>query len=154
MSSKINAIIGTVFFFLSVFLCGDAMTAQIADLKIRMFFQYTGELSMPLTGKEDLWNVMAGGGEFPEPTSSAFVDVTVSDTAKTYVERKAINLVVKNKRTGKIIERLRGYTGIFGPSGSTHVGFWLRSVNCEPLLLIASTEGSSKSQALLFKCGE
>lgn len=132
----------------------DAQTPQIEEVKVRMFFQHSGEFSAPLTGKEDLWNVMAGGGGFPEPTNSAFVDVTVSGAAKTYVARQTVNLVVTNKRTGKVVERLTGQTGIFGPSGNTHVGFWLRSVSCDPLVLVASTASSSKSQALPFRCGE
>jgi len=154
MTSTIKVVIGTLLFLLPVFARADAKTTEIVDLKVRMFFQYTGELSMPLTGNENLWNVMAGVGEFTEPSSSAFVDVTVSGTAKKYGERRTVNLIVKNKRTGKIVERLRGHVGLFGPAGSTHVGFWLRSVSCDPLILIASTSESSKSQVLPLKCGE
>ena len=134
--------------------CVNAQSLQIAEVKVRLFFQYSGEFSTPLNGKEELWNVMAGGGGFPEPASSAFVDVAVSGVAKTYVAKQTVDLVVTNKRTGKVVERQRGQTGIFGLSGETHVGFWLRSVSCDPLVLVASTAGSSKSQTLPFRCGE
>jgi hypothetical protein len=65
----------------------NAQALQIADVKVRLFFQYSGELSTPLTGKDELWNIMAGGGGFSEPANSAFVDVTVSGVPKTYVEQ-------------------------------------------------------------------
>jgi hypothetical protein len=132
----------------------NAQALQIADVKVRLFFQYSGELSTPLTGKDELWNIMAGGGGFSEPANSAFVDVTVSGVPKTYVAKQAVDLVVTNKRTGKIVDRQRGKTGIFGPSGETHVGFWLRSVSCDHIVLVASATGSSKSLTLPFRCGE
>lgn len=134
--------------------CVNAQSIQIADVRVRLFFQYSGEFSAPLDGKVELWNVMAGGGGFPEPASSAFVDVGVSGVAKTYVAKQTVDLVVTNKRTGKVVERQRGQIGIFGPSGETHVGFWLRAVSCDPLVLVVSTAGSSRSQTLPFRCGE
>lgn len=131
-----------------------AQTLQIADVKVRLFLQLSGEFSSPLTGNEDLWNVVAGGGSFPEPTSSAFVDVAVAGSAGKFVAGQLIHLVVTNNRTGKVVHRLTGRTGVFGPAGRTHVGFWLPAVGCDSLLLVASTAGSSKSQSLPFRCGE
>lgn len=139
-------------FFISV--RSAAQSPQIAELKVRLFFQYSGEFSSPLSENDVLWNVMAGGGNFPEPANSAFVNIVVSGAAKTYIPKQVVNLVVTNERTGKVVVRQRGQAGIFGPSGVTHVGFWLRSVNCEPLVLVASIAGSSKSLRLPFRCGE
>lgn len=132
----------------------NAQVIQITDIKVRLFLQFSGEFSTPLTENEQLWNIAAGGGGLPEPASSAFVDVTVSGPPRAYVARQSVGLVVTNERTGKVIARLRGHVGIFGPSGQTHVGFWLSSVGCDPLALVASTGSSSRSQSLPFRCGE
>ncbi|MFZ6647701.1 hypothetical protein ACO0LO_18405 [Undibacterium sp. TJN25] len=154
MNSKalIRLIVTVIFFLVSK--GSDAQSSQIAEVKVRLFFQYSGEFSQPLNGKEVLWNVMAGGGDVTEPTTSAFVDIVVSGLPNTYVAKQAVDLLVKNGRTGKIVERQRGRIGIYGPSGETHVGFWLRSFSCDPVILVVSTAGSSKSLTLPFRCGE
>lgn len=131
-----------------------AQSPQIAEVKVRLFFQYSGEFSPLLSENDVLWNVMAGGGNFAEPANSAFVDITVSDGAKTHIAKPVVNLVVTNARTGKVVERQSGQAGVFGPSSLTHVGFWVRSINCEPLVFVASISGSSKSLSLPFRCGE
>lgn len=144
----------SVISFLLTSACVSAQSFKVTQVRVRLFFQYSGELSTPLTGKEDLWNIMAGGGEFAEPVNSAFVDVTVFGAQKNHAAQQVVNFLVTNKRTGRIIQRQKEKTGIFSPSGENHVGFWLRSVSCDPLIVFVSTADSSKSQTLPLRCGE
>lgn len=131
-----------------------AQTIQIAAVRARLFFQHSGEFSPWLTGGEVLWNVIVGGGEFDEPASSALIDISIVGKPKSFVSKQFVELRVLNQRTGKVVTRQRGRTGTFGPDGQTHVGFWLSSIGCEPLVLVASVAGSTNSLTLPFRCGE
>lgn len=134
--------------------CWAAEPPQIAAIKISMFLQYSGELSSPLTGKEILWNVISGRGDIPEPTNAALVGVVVKGVKNTYGRNQAVELVVQDERTGKVLERHRGRVGIYGNAGVTHVGFWLPYVGCESLVITASIAGNAKTRTVPFKCGE
>ncbi len=135
-------------------ICGASVPPQIQAVKVRMFLQYSGELSPPLSGNEVLWNVVAGGGDVSQPTSAALVDVVVSGTVDKFDRKQLVELVVKSERTGRVLERRKGTLGLFGPSSETHVGFWLSSVGCEPLVITASIAGNSKVLTVPFRCGE
>lgn len=145
---------GTILILLLANLRVDAQTPKILDLKVRLFLQHSGELSSPITGRENLWNVVSGGDGVPGPATSALVDVAVRGAPNSFVEASAVHLHITSKRTGKVIDKLTSSVGSFGSSGESHVGFWLHSIGCEPLILSASTEDSSISLTLPFRCGE
>lgn len=127
---------------------------KISDLHIRLFLQASGEFSPPLTGAEVLWNVVSGGGDVTGPTSSAFVDVVIIGSSKSWKVGRVVTLVVKSERTGKVLSRMNTRLGVAGDSGESHVGFWLPQIGCEPLELVAQVAGSSKTRKLPLKCGE
>jgi hypothetical protein len=134
---------------------GSAVASpQIQAVNVRMFLQYSGELSPPLNGQMPLWNIVIGERGISEPTSAALVDVVVSGPRNTFGGKHVIRLAVKSERSGKVLERSMGRLGIFGPSAETHVGFWLPSVGCEPLVITASIAGNSKTLVVPFRCGE
>lgn len=127
---------------------------KISDLHIRFFIQTSGEFSPSIEENEVLWNVVAGGGDVAGPTSSAFVDVVITGSSKSWNVGRFVTLTVKSDRTGKVLVRMKSRLGGAGVSGESHVGFWLPQIGCEPLELVAQVAGSSKTRKLPFKCGE
>jgi hypothetical protein len=143
-----------------VFAMGGAMNSHaieletISDVRIRFFIQTSGEFSRPLDGTEVLWNVVAGGGDVTGPTSSASIDVVVTGPSKSWKVGRVVTLIVKNDQTGRVLSRMHSRLGVAGPSGESHVGFWLTEIGCEPLELIAQVGGSSRTRKLPLQCGE
>jgi hypothetical protein len=132
----------------------DAQIPKLTDLRVRLFLQHSGDLSAPLTGREDLWNVVSGGEGIPGPANSALVVVAVRGAPNSHVGGNVVQLLITDQRTGKLVNRMTSRAGRPGSTGESHVGFWLQPIGCEPLVLAASTEGSSISLTLPFRCGE
>ncbi|MNN89116.1 hypothetical protein D3C81_2068850 [compost metagenome] len=82
------------------------------------------------------------------------MDVIVAGKENELIAQKDVQLIVKSGHTGKVLIRGSERLGIFNSSGETHVGFWLPSVGCESLIVVASIGKSSKIVTLPFKCGE
>jgi hypothetical protein len=134
--------------------CALAQVDRVTDVHVRFFLQASGQFSQPYSESDVLWNVVAGGGSFPESTSSALVDVAIAGPSEGRRPALRIEFLVKHAETGKVLMRRRAIAPHVGPTGRTHVGFWLPAIGCEPLTLIASAKGSSKSIHLPFRCGE
>jgi hypothetical protein len=143
-----------------VFVMGGALNSHaieaetISDVRIRFFMQASGEFSRPLDGTEVLWNVVAGGGDVNGPTSSASIDVVVTGPIKNWKSGRVITLIVKSDRTGRVLSRMHSKLGVPGPSGESHVGFWLPEIGCEPLKLVAQVGINSRTRKLPLRCGE
>lgn len=126
----------------------------VSDVRVRFFIQTSGEFSRPIDGTEVLWNVVAGGGNLTGPTSSASIDVVVNGPSKSWKVGRVVTLVVKNDRTGMMLSRMHSRLGVAGPTGESHVGFWLSEIGCEPLEIVAQIGGSSRTRKLSLRCGE
>ena len=133
---------------------GD-LSLEIRTIEVRLFRHHTGTLSEPLTGKEALWNTIIGEGSAGEPSSSLLIDIVVAGAPGTY-ENRAVELVVKNAKSGKILGEQRKSIGVLSSAGVYHTGFWLPETGCEALSVIAHIKGasSSKETRILFACGE
>ena len=154
-TSKMSArfVIATTLAVVCGFAHGAVELPRVTAVQARLFMQYTGELSKPLSASDQLWNVIAGGGGLG-PSREMLVDVAVTGTSNTFGRDQVVDLVVKSRSTGKVLQRRKGMLGIFGPSGVTHVGFWLSPIGCESLVITASIAKSSKELTLPFQCGE
>ena len=46
---------------------------EVTSIEARLFFNYSGTLSKPITAKTVLWNAIIGEGNISEPSNSTFV---------------------------------------------------------------------------------
>jgi len=128
----------------------------IASVEARLFYNYSGTLSKPITAKTVLWNAVVGEGNIAEPSNSTFVDVRVQGEPGAFVANSRVNLVVSDSATGKVLQDQTAEIGVLDTAGKYHAGFWIPKTGCVPLRLRASIVGSkaAKTIAVPFACGE
>ena len=76
---KLFSIAAAVGFLAMSGLTAAAQTAAIEDIRVQLFYEYSGTLSDDLTKRKDLVlrNTMTGGGDAKEPANSFLVSVAV-----------------------------------------------------------------------------
>jgi len=128
----------------------------IAKVEARLFFNYSGTLSKPITSQTVLWNAVIGEGNISEPSNSTFVDVVVDGEPGSYEARVQVELVVTTSSNGKVLQKQTNEVGSLNASGKYHVGFWIPRTGCEALQLRARVVGSKvyKTASIPFHCGE
>ena len=77
----------------------------IKSIEARLFYNYSGTLSKPITGKTVLWNAIIGEGNIDEPSNSTLVDVTVEGAPGSFDPDLRLELVVSDSSSGKIVLR-------------------------------------------------
>ena len=128
----------------------------VAKVEARLYYNYSGTLSKPITAKTVLWNAVVGEGNISEPSNSTFVDVTVTGEPGSFEPKARVNLVVTDQSTGRQLQAQSAEIGVLDTAGKYHVGFWIPKTGCVPLRLRASIAGSKaeKTLAVPFACGE
>jgi len=129
---------------------------SIGSVEARLFYNYSGTLSKPITSKTVLWNAVAGEGNIAEPSNSTFVDVLVQGEPGSFDAAAKVTLEVFNQESGKLLQAESAEIGVLNAAGKYHAGFWIPKTGCVPLRLHASIAGSkaSKTVAVPFACGE
>src|SRR6188474_2608696 len=103
---------------------------SIAKVEARLFLNYSGTLSKPITSKTVLWNAVIGEGNIPEPSNSTFVDVVVDGEPGSFDPGARVELVVTTASDGKVLQSQSGNVGVLNASGRYHVGFWIPKTGC------------------------
>jgi len=129
---------------------------SIAKVEARLFLNYSGTLSKPITAKTELWNAVIGEGNISEPSNSTFVDVLVDGEPGSFDPKARVELVVATTSDGKVLQTQSNNVGALNASGKYHVGFWIPRTGCEALRLRARVAGSKvyKTVDIPFACGE
>ena len=134
-----------------------AQTATIEDIRVQLFYEYSGALSDDLTKRKDLAlsNTMTAEGDAKEPANSFLVSVAVKGQPETFDKGAAltVTVVTNNKRKAKVAAK--AFSGIlFGPEGRVVKAIFVNDRVCVPLTVTARLKsGSTKSVQLPFKCG-
>ena len=128
----------------------------IKSIEARLFYNYSGTLSKPVTGKTVLWNAVIGEGNLDEPSNSTLVDVTVEGEPGSFEPDLRVELVVSDASSGQVVLRQSGEIGVLNASGTYHTGFWLPKPGCQPLRVRARIVGTKASKVISipFSCGE
>jgi hypothetical protein len=128
----------------------------VAAMEARLYYNYSGTLSKPITSKTVLWNAVAGEGNISEPSNSTFIDVLVVGEPGSFDPKARIELVVTDASSGKTLQSQSAEIGVLNAAGKYHVGFWIPKTGCVPLRLRASITGSkaAKTLSVPFACGE
>jgi hypothetical protein len=134
-----------------------AQNATIEDIRVQLFYEYSGALSDDLTKRKDLalWNTMIGAGDAKQPANSFLVSVAVKGQPETFDKAAALTVsVTEDKRKRKVAEK--AFSGIlFGPEGNVVKAIFVMDTVCVPLTVTAKLKsGASKTVSLPFKCGE
>jgi hypothetical protein len=134
-----------------------AQNATIEDIRVQLFYEYSGALSDDLTKRKDLalWNTMIGAGDAKQPANSFLVSVAVKGQPETFDKAAALTVsVTEDKRKRKVAEK--AFSGIlFGPEGKIVKAIFVMDTVCVPLTVTAKLKsGASKTVSLPFKCGE
>ena len=129
---------------------------EVASIEARLFFNYSGTLSKPITAKTVLWNAIIGEGNISEPSNSTFVDVLVDGEPGSFKPGLRVELTVSDTSNGKILQTQVNEIGVLNASGKYHVGFWIPKTGCQPLRLRARIAGArtNKLATVPFSCGE
>jgi hypothetical protein len=136
-----------------------AQNATIQDIRVQLFYEYTGALSDDLTKRKDLslFNTMIGEGDAKQPANSFLVAVSVKGQPDTFDKAAALTVTVTtdDKRKSKVAEKAFGSGMLFGPEGQVVKAMMVHDRVCAPLIVTAKLKsGASKSVNLPFKCGE
>jgi hypothetical protein len=136
-----------------------AQNAAIEDIRVQLFYEYTGALSDDLTKRKDLslFNTMIGEGEAKQPANSFLVAVSVKGQPDTFDKAAALTVTVTtdDKRKSKVAEKAFGSGILFGPEGRVVKAIFVTDRVCVPLTVTARLKsGSSKTFNLPFKCAE
>ena len=129
---------------------------MVASVEARLFLNYSGTLSKPITAKTILWNAIIGEGNIPEPSNSTFVDVLVEGEPGSFTPDLRVELAVSDSSNGKVLQTQVNDVGTFNASGKYHVGFWIPKSGCQPLRMRSRIVGSKtfKTINVPFSCGE
>ena len=84
----------------------------IASVEARLFYNYSGTLSKPITAKTVLWNAVAGEGNIAEPSNSTFVDVLVQGEPGSFDAAAKVTLEVFNQESGKLLQAESAEIGV------------------------------------------
>jgi hypothetical protein len=134
-----------------------AQNATVEDIRVQLFYEYSGALSDDLTKRKDLklFNTMTGDGDAKQPANSFLVSVAVKGEPETFDKAAALTITVttEDKRKRKVAEK--AFSGIlFGPEGKIMKAMFVTDTVCAPLTVTAKLKsGSSKTFSLPFKCG-
>jgi hypothetical protein len=133
-------------------------------VEVKLFYQYSGRFSPPITSADFLNNVFVGeytleGDTKTEPADTALIDVVLSlPPGKDAFGR--VELLITDLKTKRIISRMQHDIGKFSPTGESHVAF-LFPIGCVGIELEAraktagiSAYSSSKFVSLPFGCSE
>lgn len=133
-------------------------------VEVKLFYQYSGRFSPPITSADFLNNVFVGeytleGDTKTEPADTALIDVVVSlPPGRDAFGR--VELLITDLKTKRIISRMQHDIGKFSPTGESHVAF-LFPIGCAGIKLEAraktagiSAYSSSKFISLPFGCSE
>lgn len=128
----------------------------IRSMEARLFYNYSGTLSKPITRKMVLWNAVIGDGNIDEPSNSTLVDVVVEGEPGSFNPDRRVELVVSDSSSGKVILEQSSEIGVLNSSGKYHAGFWLPKTGCQPLRVRARIVGTKtfKAISIPFSCGE
>ena len=139
-------------------LTAAAQTAAIEDIRVQLFYEYSGTLSDDLTKRKDLVlrNTMIGEGGAKEPANSFLVSVVVKGQSEAFDKDAALTVTVAMNDRRKLKVADKAFTGIlFGPEGKVVKAMLVYDRVCAPLTVTAKLKsGSTKSFNLPFKCGE
>lgn len=134
-----------------------AQDATVEDIRVQLFYEYSGALSDDLTKRKDLklFNTMAGEGDAKQPANSFLVSVAVKGEPETFDKAAALTITVTSddKRKRKVTDK--AFSGIlFGPEGKVVKAMLVYDAVCAPMIVTAKLKsGSSKTFTLPFKCG-
>lgn len=136
-----------------------AQTATIEDIRVQLFYEYSGALSDDLTKRKDLalFNTMIGEGDANQPANSFLVAVAVKGQPETFDKDAAltVTVVTNDKRKAKVAEKAFGSGILFGREGRAVKALFVHDRVCVPLTVTAKLKsGASKTFNLPFKCGE
>jgi hypothetical protein len=133
-------------------------------VEVKLFYQYSGRFSLPITSEDFLNNVFLGeytleGDTKTEPADTALIDVALSlPPGKDAFGR--VELLVTDLKTTRIISRMQHDIGKFSPAGVSHVAF-LYPIGCAGIKVEARAKtagiraySSSKFISLPFGCSE
>ncbi|MBV1704362.1 MAG: hypothetical protein KGI57_01960 [Hyphomicrobiales bacterium] len=132
-----------------------AATVKIVDVKLRLYFEDTGEWSPDVSRMKGPWtNVARGRGVFRRPATTVLIDATFGgpkDGAPKYATAEVeISRMTPMGQPALTREALQAFR--FGPDGLVHKAILLQSATCQPLTVRVSSGRVAKTLTIPFRC--
>jgi hypothetical protein len=136
----------------------------VDSLDVKLFYQYSGRFSPPITSQDFLNNVFVGEYTLADDTKTEPADTALIDVVLSLPSGKdafgSVELLITDLTTKRIISRMQHDIGKFSPAGVSHVAF-LYPVACAGIKVEARAKtagiraySSSKFISLPFRCSE
>ena len=129
---------------------------KLDQIVVRLFHNYDGTLSAPISGKTALWNTIIGEGDAGIPSNATLVDVIVRGQPGTFEPNRIVSLMVTKGKDHATFAHFSQAVGVLSPGGAYHAAFLLLGTGCEELHVSVQLNVTNQrlETEIPFKCGE